>query len=334
MRFFVTGGTGFVGRRLVQELVAQYGSENVVCLVSPRKNSLEQTGLELLQTLNVAIIYADSRSWQPAPHEIPPFEVLFHLAATIDTASLEHTSNDQGTEHLLRVLGDQLRGTRVMYVSTTAVIDRNGPANYALDETSPCQPKTEYGRSKLRAENIIRTRQETLGYTYTILRPGIIYGAGPTRSGGLFNLFAKWIQTGHLLARIPWPGKTGVIFVEDVARILTTFAQESAAANETFCLVTESPTISEIASSMARALQVPYQPVKLPGWSWKFLRNCLGIPGLFSILPWFLAVYAWRLSHMVDHGLWCDGSKMRQLYHEPLVMLDEGLKLMLRKKSS
>ena len=221
-----------------------------------------------------------------------------------------------------------------MYLSTTAVIDRNGPANDILDETSPCQPKTEYGRSKLRAENIVQARQETLGYTCTILRPGIIYGSGPTRSGGLFNLFARWIQTGHILARIQWPGKTGIIFVEDVARVLMTFAQESAAANETFCLVSESPAISDIASSMARVLEVPYRPIEFPKWSWSLLRKCLGIPGLLSILPWSLAVQVWRLSHMVDHGLWCDGSKMRRLYHEPLVMLDEGIKSVLEIESS
>ena len=79
MRCFVTGGTGFVGRSLVQELVAQYGSENVVCLIPPRINNLEQAGYELLQTLHVRTISADIRSWQPAPQEIHRSRYCFTL---------------------------------------------------------------------------------------------------------------------------------------------------------------------------------------------------------------------------------------------------------------
>lgn len=325
MKSFVTGATGFVGRKLVSKLVEEFGAANVVCLIPPHLNELESSGQQILNNLGVKTICTDITTWQPLPEEIPDFDVVFHLAASTDSGAANHETNDRGTEHLIQTLGKQLNHKRFVYVSTTATIDRNGPANTPLNENSPCYPRTEYGRSKLRAERIVEQYSANLNYDFTILRFSTVYGFG-TRPNGLFDVFQSWVRQGHILGRINWPGKTGLIFIDDAVDIVKTFAQNKQTIGETYCLVAESPSIGEIAQSMARAINKPHTPINLPHVFWNTIARCLRIPGLFAILPKFTHNILWRLSLIVTHGLWVESNKLHFHYNKPLIKLDTGIK--------
>src|SRR6185436_17853095 len=105
-------------------------------------------------------------------------DLVFHLAANIDTAApeAELRVNDLGTQHLLSWLGRSIRGGRVVYSSSIAVLDRNGPAEGPLNESSPCVPRTEYGHTKLRGEQILQALAGPQQFSYTILRLATVYG--------------------------------------------------------------------------------------------------------------------------------------------------------------
>lgn len=324
MRFFVTGGTGFIGRKLVQELVSKYGHESVVCFTFTQDNKLERTGRDILRGLGVKMIFGDIRTWKPSHEEIPEFDVVFHLAASTDTGEEDHSTNDIGTENLLTVLKERLNGTRVLYLSTTATIDRQGPANGPIDEDSPNVPRTEYGKTKLKAEKVIEEKHIAYGYKYTILRSSTVYGYG-TRDNGLFDIFGRWVKSGNPLGRINWPGRTGLIHRDDLVRICIDFALRPETENELFCVVTESPPIGDIPREMAKALDIPFKQINIPEWVWRLGRLFLRAPGLRSIGPASLRRNFWRLSLIVDHCLWCDGAKMCRLYKEPLLRLDDGI---------
>jgi uncharacterized protein YbjT (DUF2867 family) len=45
-KFLVTGATGFIGRRVVRQLLADFGPQAVVCLVKPPVTPLEAAALE------------------------------------------------------------------------------------------------------------------------------------------------------------------------------------------------------------------------------------------------------------------------------------------------
>ncbi|MCP4679484.1 MAG: NAD(P)-dependent oxidoreductase [Deltaproteobacteria bacterium] len=325
MKSFIVGGTGFIGRALVKELVSRFGADNVVCLTLPQNNDLEISGRAELAKLKVRTIPGDIRTWQPTQNEIPRFDVLFHLAASTDSGAADHTTNDLGTEHLLNVLGDHLGGKRVVYVSTTAAMDRSGKADTPLTEQSDCFPKTEYGKTKLRAEQIVKENQSRLGFTFSILRLSTVYGYG-TRKKGLFDVFEKWVRNGNPLGRIKWPGRTGLISREDVVRILVEFAEMHETENETICLVTESLPIGDIPRLMANNLNIPLSQIELPIVFWQLIRVCLQTPGLYSIGPERLRNQFWRLSLIADHGLWCESTKMEALYTTELTYLKEGIR--------
>ena len=327
MRCLVTGGTGFVGTVLVKQLVSRYGAENVICIAKQDEDEIERIGRETLDTLGVRIITADIREWQPDPQEIPEFDVLFHLAASIDNLASGHSTNDVGTQRLLDVLGKRLQGTRVIYTGSTASMDRKGYADAPLNEETPCTPRTEYGETKLRGEEIVESTSTRFGYSYTIVRLGLVYGPN-YREEGFFGLFTQWIKQGHFLARIRWPARTGIIYVDDVSEVLIDFATNPKAENELFCAATESPRICEIVELMALATGSPYKPITLPNWIWRAQTHLLCIPGLFNVMPNFLFGHFWRLSHMVQDGLWTDGSKLKRAYGKTLLSADEAVKRM------
>lgn len=65
-----------------------------------------------------------------------------------------------------------------------------------LDENTPTQPQTIYGRSKLAAEDYLLTQILPKGKRLFIIRPCLVYGVG---NKGNFNLLYKMISKG-----IPW----------------------------------------------------------------------------------------------------------------------------------
>ena len=66
--------------------------------------------------------------------------------------------NTVGTQNLLDTFKDSLAGKRVLLTSTSAAIDRDSFPRSPLNEDSPPRPRTAYGRTKLKAEAIVRRK--------------------------------------------------------------------------------------------------------------------------------------------------------------------------------
>ena len=216
----VTGGTGFIGRRLMALLLDRLRPEDITCLVKPPLNERETSAEQTFRAAGVRLISGDLARPEVADVSAPDVDLVFHLAANIDTAASmsDLRVNDLGTDHLLNWLGGGLRGRRIMYTSSVAVVDRNGPARAPIDEATPCTPRTAYGVTKRDGERILRDRAARDGFTWTIVRLPTVYGPGQ-KPGGMFDLLLGYVGRGALLGRLLWPGRTSVMFVDDVARV-------------------------------------------------------------------------------------------------------------------
>lgn len=171
----VTGGTGFIGARLVARLRSA-GDVRLV-LLSRRPPAESRPG----ETWVAAPLDRLTReTWRAAGVE--RFDVVFHLAAYIPR-------NVEAADRIAEVYRDNLLGTRALLESLpippgrivfASTIDVYAPpgADAVLNEDSPLGPRSLYGASKVFCEQVVRTHARSNGCGFAILRYGHVFGPG------------------------------------------------------------------------------------------------------------------------------------------------------------
>ncbi len=172
----MTGGTGFVGTHLVAALRAR--GDEVTCLVrSPeRARALGWEG--------VRIIPGDLTTRAALVEGCAGADVVYHVAGRISARNLREflTVNRDGTARVLEAASASPPG-RFVHVSTLAVGGPTLPGR-PIDETRAPEPVTDYGRSKLEAETLVRES----GVPWTIVRPPVVYGERDRETLRIFRL--------------------------------------------------------------------------------------------------------------------------------------------------
>jgi nucleoside-diphosphate-sugar epimerase len=222
--YFVTGAAGFVGRRLCRRLRA--AGHRVRGLVRRDDPDLAALGVEVVRGE-----LANPAGWQDA---VGGADYVVHCAAVAAFGGGHdyETTNVAGTRHVLdaaRRTGGGLR--RFVFVSTIGAIDRaaGDACTAALDERAPACPSSDYGRSKLRAEQLVRES----GLPFSIVRPAMVVG-GAMRADSHFAVFVRMALRQSPAARFAWPGRFSVVHVDDLAAALELCATHPAAAGGTF----------------------------------------------------------------------------------------------------
>jgi nucleoside-diphosphate-sugar epimerase len=318
-KFVVTGATGYLGPWLAREIVQQFGSSSLTCLIPKVLPAIEEKSLAYLHRLGVACLECNLMKCPVLDGTLPEVDVLIHMAANTRTDLRDDKLqvNTIGTENLLDTFKASLSGKRVLLTSTSAAIDRDSFPLSALNEDSPPRPRTGYGRSKLKAESILRGKSRGYGFDYTILRLTTLYGPG--MRGGLFYVLADWTSHGQFLAKLNWPGRASFIFVEDAARIVLWFSLAEAGRNQTYFVTSgETYSVGELAALISRKQRCHPSQLSLPRWFWNAVRRSIWLPGVRQAIPW-------RLANVIDDSLLCDSSRMRMVYPGTLTELGAGL---------
>jgi nucleoside-diphosphate-sugar epimerase len=190
----------------------------------------------------------------------------------------------------------------LLYISSLAAAGPAVPEAPAKEDDAP-RPVSEYGRSKLAAENEVRERSRA---AFTVLRPPAVYGP---RDGEFLHLF-KAIRA-HLLPRFgggqQW---LSLVFVRDLAEATVECLTHPAAAGRTYFVASpEVVTAADMAGSIAAQLRVWTLPLPLP------------TPALWPVCALAQAAsrFTGRLSMLSLHkyaelrapGWVCDSSRLR-----------------------
>ncbi|HEX3774057.1 MAG TPA: NAD(P)-dependent oxidoreductase [Polyangiaceae bacterium] len=170
MTILVTGGSGFLGSHVVEQL-SQAGRA-VRALV--RKSS----DTKFLRTLpNVELFDGAIDDRASLERAVEGVEAVVHSAGLVKARSLDEFMrvNAQGTEYLLEAcMPQQASLKRFVLVSSIAVGGPSDAHGNPVPLDAEPRPVTDYGRSKLAAERAALTKKDQL--KITILRPPAIYG--------------------------------------------------------------------------------------------------------------------------------------------------------------
>ena len=180
MKAIVTGGTGFIGSKLVEALVEK-GCE-VRCLVRKTSN------VTRLNELGVELCYGDLGDLEALRSLTEDGDVLFHLAALVTDwgdPDIFYKYNVQATEELLKS-SHKNAIKRFVYMSSSTVVWKSDFWNIHkleyIDETFPYTEKhtDNYNASKAEAEKLVLNFYKEKGLETTVVRPSNVWGAGDT----------------------------------------------------------------------------------------------------------------------------------------------------------
>ena len=312
-----TGATGFIGRRLLKLLTANYPSQEIICLVHDSANpAIEANGLELLRSYKITALPVDLLTGKGLEKIPKRPDVVFHLASGTDTSEREHRINDIGTKNLLEAVGPLGPNSHFIFTSSIAVNDCRRDFTRPIDEytETPVRPCHEYGRRKLMAEKYLQEKSKEQGFQLSIVRICGVYGPD-SRHGGLFSSLDELVRRGSFVSKLNWPGKIGLIYVEDMAQYLVLVSQRKISGQTIYLPAVESLSCSEMSTVIHQAYNLTYAPARLPNWVWNMGRFFARRKNVFErILPHKIYNKFWQFCLIVNGEYWYAPRKNAQYF--------------------
>ncbi|OBI45357.1 short chain dehydrogenase [Mycobacterium kyorinense] len=230
MRYVVTGGTGFIGRRVVSRLLAtQPGAEVFVLVRRPTLGRFERLARdwgEQVKPLVGDLTAADLGLTDQAVAELSDVDHVVHCAAIYDITASDadqRAANVDGTRAVIQ-LAHRLDAT-LHHVSSIAVAgDFRGEYTEADFDVGQQLP-TPYHQTKFEAESLVRSAP---GLRYRIYRPAVVVGDSRTgemdKVDGPYYFFPLLTKLAVLPSftpiMLPDTGRTNIVPVDYVVNAL------------------------------------------------------------------------------------------------------------------
>jgi UDP-glucose 4-epimerase len=248
MKAVVTGGAGFIGSHLVDELVKD-GHEMLVIddLSSSKAANVNQ---------KARLVRKDIRS--DLSKEFEGADTVFHLAADPDvraSAITPRKSFDLNAGGTFSVLESCRKADvpRIVFASTSTVYGET--EIIPTPETHPCAPISNYGASKLAGEGYMGSYSASYGMKCTSLRYANIYGERSTR--GVIPDFYKKLEKNPRELEILGDGKQdkSYLHISDCVSATLTAWNKQKVQYDVFNVGSKKKiTVDEIARLMCREL--------------------------------------------------------------------------------
>jgi nucleoside-diphosphate-sugar epimerase len=220
----ITGATGFIGSHLLETLVEN--KWEITCLVRP------QSRTEKIEKMPVCIHRGPLENREVLESAAERQDYIFHLAARIRPAPHEvyDEANHQLTRDLaLACLSKNPKVKRFVHISSISVAGPTPPGQRE-DESSPPNPTSEYGRTKLNGERALMKIWDKL--PVTIIRPPNVYGLRQQETEILTNLMRH-----RIVPVLREEGKsTSLIYIKDLVRGILLAAESSIARSQIYYL--------------------------------------------------------------------------------------------------
>jgi nucleoside-diphosphate-sugar epimerase len=181
LRILITGGSGFIGTRLISLL---YNIENIEIVNFDKVISIAYPEIT---TIGDVRVYSELNS------VCQNVDVIFNLAAEhaddVTPLNLYKDVNVGGARNVVKAaIHNGIK--HIIFTSSVAVYSLNSDNP---DESFDTRPFNEYGRTKLEAEKIFYDwYSSNMGLTLSIIRPAVVFGEG--NRGNVYNLINQIVK--------------------------------------------------------------------------------------------------------------------------------------------
>jgi nucleoside-diphosphate-sugar epimerase len=313
---FVTGGSGFIGGRLIERLRADGHAVRALARSPSAAERVRARGAEPVDgdLADVAAMRTGAEGC----------ELAFHAAATLgDWGKREdfERGNVDGTSNALRACADA-GVRRFVHVGTEAALLAGEPL-VNVDETAPLRPDSPalYSATKARAEQAVLAAN-TDGFETVVVRPRFVWGVGDTT---LLPVLVEMARSGRLAWIDGGRHRTSTTHVDNTVEGLVLGATRGRPGNAYFVTDGEPVVFREFVSELLATQSVPAPSRSIPGWAanalarageamWRFLP----LPGRPPLTRFAYWVSAQQCTIRIDKA-------REQLGYEPVTSIPEGL---------
>jgi nucleoside-diphosphate-sugar epimerase len=267
-RFFITGGAGFVGSTIADQLLAAGAAE--IRIIDNFVRGTWSNVKPALASGRVKVTEGDIRDAELVDALTDGVDYVFHQAALRITRCAE--APREAVEVLmtgtLNVLEAAVRHKVKKIVAASSASVYGEPSYLPMDEAHPFNNRTLYGGGKIANEQMYRAYYTTYGLPYVALRYFNVYGPRMDLTGVYTEVLIRWLEAIEA-------GKPPLIFgdgeqsmdfvyIEDVARA-NVLALESDVTDEVFNVGTGvQTTLKQLCAALLKLTGSPLKPEHRP----------------------------------------------------------------------
>ena len=294
-KYFVTGGSGFIGGHLVERLLSESNQVKVYDnLVTGKKQWIQhhigKKGFQFVQ--------ADILDYEKLKQEMAGFDIVWHLAANTDIVKGNSITDWDiknctfGTYNTLEAM--RQNGIKKILFASSATVYGDAPPIALAETYGPLLPISLYGAGKLACEGLISSYCHLFDMQAWIFRFGNVVG-GQMWHGVIYDFIQK-LRNNPKELEILGDGKQekNYFMIEDCLDGMFLALRKSKAQCDVYNLGCEaSVTVSEIA-------QIVVEEMGLKDVKFKYTGSKRGWPGDVPVVRFNvdkMAKLGWKASH-------------------------------------